>query len=387
MKVCLINNLYPPFARGGAERVTELIADELTAAGHNIFIITTRPYFKKENFRSRVYYLPSWLPNLSRLPIWLRFFWHILDMFDLGSFFRIRAILKKEKPDLIITHNLKGISFLIPRLIAYLKIKHIHILHDIQLLHPSGLLFWGRENVLDGWPTKIYIHLNKFLFRPIPVVISPSKWLLLEHRKRGFFKKTKTKVLPNPVILGKVKTRLKNKDQVFNFIFVGHLNKAKGINLLLKAYQILIKEKGFQVKLFIAGNGEEKKTVEKVATSDSNLIYLGYLTRDKLNKILIQADCLVVPSLCYENSPTVVYEAIAFGVPFIVSRLGGAAELAEKFGGFSFLPDKVENLAQVMEQAIKKSDYFKEVAAKNRGKIKKYSVDFYIQECLRLVGY
>lgn len=385
MKVCLINNLYPPFARGGAERVVELMTAELKQQQHNVFIITTRPYFKKENLHSRVYYLPSWFPNLARLPVGLRLFWHLLDMFDLGSFFRVRAILKNEKPDLVITHNLKGISFLIPRLIFYLKIKHIHILHDIQLLHPSGLLFFGQENVLDSWPAKIYIHLNKILFKPVPTVISPSKWLLDEHQKRGFFKGAQTRVLSNPIVLGDIKLQPKNKEQRFSFVFIGHLNKAKGINLLLKAYWILTKKKGLRVKLFIAGKGEEKKVIEKAAANDDNLVYLGYLTRERLNKFLVQADCLVVPSLCYENSPTVVYEAVTFGLPFIVSRLGGAAELAKEFGGLSFVPISEENLARIMEQAIKNSDYLKKVAARNREKIKKYSVDFYIQQCLRLM--
>jgi glycosyltransferase involved in cell wall biosynthesis len=34
-----------------------------------------------------------------------------------------------------------------------------------------------------------------------------------------------------------------------------------------------------------------------------------------------------VPSLCYENSPAVIYEAFAAGLPAIGSKLGGIAEL------------------------------------------------------------
>ena len=43
MKICLINNLYKPFNRGGAEKVAETIVDGLIKAGHEVFIISTKP--------------------------------------------------------------------------------------------------------------------------------------------------------------------------------------------------------------------------------------------------------------------------------------------------------------------------------------------------------
>jgi glycosyltransferase involved in cell wall biosynthesis len=45
------------------------------------------------------------------------------------------------------------------------------------------------------------------------------------------------------------------------------------------------------------------------------------------------ADVVVVPSLLYENSPTVVIEALSLGRPVSVSDIGGAAELVKKFDG------------------------------------------------------
>ncbi|MCK5590955.1 MAG: hypothetical protein KAI72_03265 [Candidatus Pacebacteria bacterium] len=45
MKICLINNLYKPYARGGAEQIVKNIADGLSKKNHLVFIIATKPYF------------------------------------------------------------------------------------------------------------------------------------------------------------------------------------------------------------------------------------------------------------------------------------------------------------------------------------------------------
>ena len=43
MKVCLINNLYPPYSRGGAEHVVFSTVQGLLARGDEVVVITTAP--------------------------------------------------------------------------------------------------------------------------------------------------------------------------------------------------------------------------------------------------------------------------------------------------------------------------------------------------------
>ena len=42
MKICLINSLYDPDNRGGAEIVVKLLANELVRQGHQVEIVTTQ---------------------------------------------------------------------------------------------------------------------------------------------------------------------------------------------------------------------------------------------------------------------------------------------------------------------------------------------------------
>ena len=43
MKICVINNLYPPYSRGGAEIVVENQVNDFLKQGHNVFVVATRP--------------------------------------------------------------------------------------------------------------------------------------------------------------------------------------------------------------------------------------------------------------------------------------------------------------------------------------------------------
>ncbi|RLC36433.1 hypothetical protein DRH27_05245, partial [Candidatus Falkowbacteria bacterium] len=74
MKICLINNLYKPFNRGGAETIAQLCALGLESYGNEVFIITTRPRFKKINYKNnnKIYYINSIFFYLNKIPFFLR---------------------------------------------------------------------------------------------------------------------------------------------------------------------------------------------------------------------------------------------------------------------------------------------------------------------------
>jgi glycosyltransferase involved in cell wall biosynthesis len=189
MKICLINNLYKPFNRGGAEAIVEIMANQFRYDGHDIFVISTSP---KKDYKInkiddiRYYYLKSLYYNLNKIPIILRLFWHGWDMFDFITYYKVKHILNKENPDLVITNNLKGISYLLPKAISKLRIRHIHILHDIQLIYPSGALTYGQEYKLKHPIVKLYRVLCSLLFASTNIVISPSNWFM-SMKKEIFF--------------------------------------------------------------------------------------------------------------------------------------------------------------------------------------------------------
>ena len=383
MKICLINNLYAPYNKGGAERVLENIVHALKKE-HEVFVVSTKPHNAQRithNAREIInYQIPSLYYNLNKIPAAFRLFWHVWDMLGLISCFRIYGILKKEKPDVVMTHNLKGVSFLIPRLLKILKIKHIHTLHDIQLIHPSGLMFYGKEKKIDGMLAKAYQVVCRFLFDSPKLIISPSNWLLQMHTDRGFFKDSEKKVISNPapVILERsengaiesprdteilsLRSRM-TKDGAMTFLYVGQIERHKGAHILINAFKKLEGD----YELLIAGSGSKLEELKK-NTDDTRIKFLGSKSKEEVKELMQKADCLVVPSLCYENSPTVIYEAFANNLPVIASDLGGIPELLDK--DFLFKPEenelfeKLKGFKKAPQKAAKSlgaEEYIKEI--------------------------
>ena len=393
MKICLINNLYKPYARGGAETVVALIVNGLKNEGHEVFVITTKPAAKKQKNKKtkkqNVFYIAGFYYNLDKIPKILRLFWHLLDMFDVWSYWKIKNILKKEKPDVVMTHNLKGIGYLIPRAIRKLRIKHIHTLHDIQLLHPSGLMFYGMEKSIDNALAKVYQGLCRRLFSSPDVIISPSKWLLDMHDKKGFFKISKKAVLHNPAPTPNPSPTPAERERgdKFRFLYVGLIEEHKGILFLIKAFKKIntpfIKggEGGFE--LLIIGDGSKFKKAQELIGQNKNIELLGRIDNSEVKKMMQEVNCLVMPSLCYENSPTVIYEAMSFGLQVIASRIGGVPELVGS-NGLLFKPNNESDLMYQMKWAVEHKDELREMGERGRQKVKKFEVEDYVKRLMNL---
>jgi len=344
MKIGLINNLYKPYQKGGAERIVELLNNQLSELGHTVFVISTRPKSVKANGEVNTYYLPSSYSKLNQFSFIKRLVWQIINLVNIKKYKEITKILKTEKPDLVITNNLMGLGLLTPLAIKNNQAKHIHVLHDIQLLHPSGLMYFGHEELIDSLFARIYQKIVKLLFGEL-IVVSPSKWLLELHQSHGLFKDSKTKVVPNPFIQSNNITKMPNK----NFIFIGQLEEHKGIDLFVKAANRFT-----DYNFLVVGSGSLK--IEET----TNLKMLGRKTSDEVSKLLNTSLAAIIPSRCYENSPTVIYEAAAVNTPVIAADLGGIPELIAKFGGLLFEPDNLDSLVMTIEQFLEQGVELKE---------------------------
>jgi glycosyltransferase involved in cell wall biosynthesis len=78
--------------------------------------------------------------------------------------------------------------------------------------------------------------------------------------------------------------------------------------------------------------------------------FAGRLEPQGVAELLAQASCLVVPSLCYENWPTVIIEAALTGTPVVASDLGGNRELIHNHD-YLFVP-KVEALTAKLKWVV-----------------------------------
>lgn len=394
MKIGIITNLYPPYSRGGAENIIVRTVGQLLALGHDVFVITGQP--KKlgrhvvldRSSTERVYrFYPSniyFTLDDYKYPKFVRLFWHIIDTFGWGSANLVRNILHDERPDVVITHNLKGIGLNIPRVVQVAKIPHVHVLHDLQLLYPSGLLLAGEEQ--RPWLLRPIYRAYQLLCRARlgkpDVVISPSEYLKSAYLAADFFTQAEFVVLRNPPPAQSAPRPLQRPPGPLRLFFVGQLADHKGIEFLLKAYSAMTQDR----RLLIVGDGPLRPIVEKAAEQDKTIRYLGFMPPGELSKFFSVVDTVVVPSLCYENSPTVIYEALNAGLPVVASRIGGVGELVnEGLSGYLFKPGDEADFLRAINQLDANKEQLIAAGDKIRATVSAFALDKYADRLLAII--
>jgi glycosyltransferase involved in cell wall biosynthesis len=107
-------------------------------------------------------------------------------------------------------------------------------------------------------------------------------------------------------------------------LYVGRLSPEKGVRLLLEAWRELEGR-----PLEIVGAGPEEPELRRLAASIPGVSFAGALAPAAVQERLRAALFLVAPSLCYENFPLAVAEAMAAGKPAVASHPTAMTELVE----------------------------------------------------------
>ncbi len=127
-------------------------------------------------------------------------------------------------------------------------------------------------------------------------------------------------------------------------LYVGLLQARKGVHYLIASAKKLLK-KYPQLKVLIAGAGGPNYTsyIHELAQQESNFLFLGKVSSDKLPALYNLADVCVVPSI-YEPLGNVALEAMACGKPVLAGDAGGLRELiSHGNNGFLLNTDCLEN--------------------------------------------
>lgn len=126
-------------------------------------------------------------------------------------------------------------------------------------------------------------------------------------------------------------------------LYVGRLSPEKGLQVLAEA------ARGDEAPdVDVIGSGP----MESVARDAFGARFLGYRPLDDILRRMGRARYLVVPSICYENSPRAIVEAFSCGLPVIASRLGALADLVrDGVTGLLFQPGDASDLVAKMAWA------------------------------------
>jgi len=142
----------------------------------------------------------------------------------------------------------------------------------------------------------------------------------------------------------------------YKIINISNLIESKGHKYLIESIYILKnKYKISKIMCYIVGRGplyNDLSILIKKMDLSENVILTGWLSLEDMGKLLFISNLFVLPSLA-EGNPTVMFEALGFGLPFIGTNVGGISEIitSDKFG-FIVEKQNSEELAKAIYKTI-----------------------------------
>jgi len=384
MKILEINDFISK--TGGAETIFKKTISLLKEKGHDVFSLSFDDYSEKNHFSvslasnsSSKLYEKTLSEKFNAL------------LFNPFLYLRIRKIINKIKPDIIHLHNYN---------IAPLSVLYaVKGYNTIQTVHGPGQICpstWGtyRKNYgkcnlvpkfkkcMDNCfydkpkiPSVLYYLLHRNISnarkKVIKKFIFPSKVLLKGFSDNGF---TNLFLVRNPFNGGNLRIPAK-KDNII--MYAGKMNTQKGVDILIDA---LIDIKGLDDWQFVfAGDGDLKESLVKRTENDKRFLFTGNLVFDKLKEFYKKAKIMVVPSLSFENYPTVILEGRSYKCIVLGSDRGGIPEMIGD--EFVFSPDKESIKRKISYFA---NNYEKYVNSSEKINKNLYDDKYYVSELVKI---
>lgn len=190
------------------------------------------------------------------------------------------------------------------------------------------------------------------------------------------------------VNIGTLRRKFDISDDEKVLIFTGRLVKSKGIKILVEIFIELIKT--YKVKLIIVGASgfkNSKRTpfnIELESLSyraEGKIIYTGYVDHKNINQFYNLADLCVLPSLATEAFPLTTLEAMASGLPVIVSDAGGMPEAVSDECGFVVKRDALfkENIRNKIIELLENPELLSSMSKASKERARIFSEEIYLK--------
>jgi glycosyltransferase involved in cell wall biosynthesis len=409
MKIALITHHFPPNYRAGGEQYAYRLAQALRSLEHQVEVVciesitegalppacTTGIY--QDLLVHRLYF------DIRRAPV--QFEWTFRNP-ELGHW--VKTFLQRTRPDIVHVNSGYLLGGTVPEAALGLNIPTVLTLHDywfmcplITLLRPSGRIcdtpvpparcvwcsllqkrryrwpdrqlssrlgdafVWSSQSRIAASVMGITPQLElvverrrylKHILEVVDAVISPSRFLIQKVEEYGFRPRHMV-YLP----FGLDKTHishpgLHSPSEKLRIGYLGQFAPHKGVHLLLAAFKRLVKRSpSYELILHgrLSTDSAYERKLLRMAQDQPSITFAGPYPNEQVGQILNGLDVLVVPSIWYENRPTVIIEAHAAQVPVVAARLGGMRELIKHDeNGLLFEVGSVESLAEQLGRLV-----------------------------------
>lgn len=260
----------------------------------------------------------SW-EDITKKVFYYKYKRSILNVFS--AIKQIHEVIEKVNPDIIHVHSTwAGLFVRLPYLIRKRKAKIIYQSHG-----------WAFLMDTSNYKKKIYALVERILSISTDRIINISNYEQNQAIEYGL-NKNKMIMIYNGVEDKINKSNLKlnwDKDKI-NLLFVGRLDRQKGLDLFLDVYN---KMKLENIHLYVIGTSVLDNSLPK---STKYVTYLGWVDNKDIDIYYQACDAVIMPSR-WEGFGLVAIEAMRNSKPVIVSNRGALPEIIEdNISGYIF---------------------------------------------------
>ncbi len=352
MRILLTCHRYPPDGAGGVERIVQGLSHELPRLGDDVAVVTrrsrenTEPALLREQLglRSTLYRMTGTSGNMTSI---------LRDHALLEELFL--RVLAEFNPDVLHCLHLLNLSPSFLEIAAQHRIPIVISLQDFYFACPlvhlkkssgesCGGARGGQEcadhcfaSEAEDAPTRWTLRALYFrrLLDLAERVVCPSQHVMEFFVEQVGLRSEQLCIVANGIVPAARPAVLKpwpRERGFLHLVFLGAMAPHKGVHRLLEALELADLP---SVRLDINGTTHDyPEFVEQVRHRAFRLAgvdvrFNGRYEVNQLPRLLEDADCVVVPSQVPETFGLVCAEALAYGVPILVSRIGALPEAVQ----------------------------------------------------------
>lgn len=346
---------------GGVIRQISILADHLSRRGHEIFISALYPVDQNWRFvwdlsSIEVSSLLLTKPSLALAPIELA-----------RATLNLRSLLKKRKIQILYSYEGN-----IARFIGWIATLGL----------PETKLVWGvqgagQRNIREDydWKLSLPFYLCKWVSGFVPALISNSEAGYIDRRERGYRCATQLFIdngfdveefKPDPQSRARVRSEWKLQDEYLIGV-VGRVAPSKGLPTFLKAAALVAQQRK-DVRFVCVGSGAPDYLRElQLLTQTLGLaeIMIWAETREDVAAVYNALDILCLSAYGGEGFPNVIGEAMACGVPCVVTDVGDSMKIVGDLG-IVVPPSNPEMLADGLRTMLAKLNSINPLETRDR---------------------
>ncbi|MEI6751090.1 MAG: glycosyltransferase family 4 protein [Candidatus Saccharibacteria bacterium] len=309
---------YNIFKSGGVQECVLAIFHELNNRGYDAYIISPAPKIIPESYDQKILLIGRSTDLKSPF--------HTTSQISVSvNTESLTRELHKHNFDIIHFHE-PWVPILSRQILSRSKAKNIATFHAKL---PDTVMSKTIEAIITPYTKSVLKYLDTL------TAVSDAGAVYI----RSLTEKN-VRIIPNGIDLNLYKSSVKSSSGP-NILYIGRLEKRKGIKYLLQAYSLVLNQNP-ETKLLIAGDGPDREKLESLAKKLEldKVKFLGYVADDKKMELLANATVFCSPALFGESFGIVLLEAMACGIPIVAGDNPGYSSVMKGKGSLSLVNPK-----------------------------------------------